>query len=223
MAIQDKGLTPMMKQFFSMKAKHPDALMLFRCGDFYETYGEDAVVAAGILGITLTKRNNSAENSIEMAGFPHHALDTYLPKLIRAGKRVAICDQLEDPKKKREEIKGKKGLSQTDKMVKRGITELVTPGIAISDNILNNKENNFLAAVQFGKAACGVSFLDISTGEFLTGEGSYDYVEKLLANFSPKEVLYNRERTFSVILALNSVCLRWRIGCSRSRIRDKNS
>ena len=194
MAVQDKGLTPMMKQFFSMKAKHPDALMLFRCGDFYETYGEDAVVAAGILGITLTKRNNSAENSIEMAGFPHHALDTYLPKLIRAGKRVAICDQLEDPKKKREEIKGKKGLSQTDKMVKRGITELVTPGIAISDNILNNKENNFLAAVQFGKAACGVSFLDISTGEFLTGEGSYDYVEKLLANFSPKEVLYNRER-----------------------------
>ena len=184
----------MMKQFFSMKAKHPDALMLFRCGDFYETYGEDAVVAAGILGITLTKRNNSAENSIEMAGFPHHALDTYLPKLIRAGKRVAICDQLEDPKKKREEIKGKKGLSQADKMVKRGITELVTPGIAISDNILNNKENNFLAAVQFGKAACGVSFLDISTGEFLTGEGSYDYVEKLLANFSPKEVLYNRER-----------------------------
>ena len=184
----------MMKQFFSMKAKHPDALMLFRCGDFYETYGEDAVVAAGILGITLTKRNNSAENSIEMAGFPHHALDTYLPKLIRAGKRVAICDQLEDPKKKREEIKGKKGLSQTDKMVKRGITELVTPGIAISDNILNNKENNFLAAVHFGKAACGVSFLDISTGEFLTGEGSYDYVEKLLANFSPKEVLYNHER-----------------------------
>ena len=184
----------MMKQFFSMKAKHPDALMLFRCGDFYETYGEDAVVAAGILGITLTKRNNSAENSIEMAGFPHHALDTYLPKLIRAGKRVAICDQLEDPKKKREEIKGKKGLSQTDKMVKRGITELVTPGITISDNILNNKENNFLAAVHFGKAACGVSFLDISTGEFLTGEGSYDYVEKLLANFSPKEVLYNHER-----------------------------
>ena len=184
----------MMKQFFSMKAKHPDALMLFRCGDFYETYGEDAVVAAGILGITLTKRNNSAENSIEMAGFPHHALDTYLPKLIRAGKRVAICDQLEDPKKKREEIKGKKGLSQTDKMVKRGITELVTPGIAISDNILNNKENNSLAAVHFGKAACGVSFLDISTGEFLTGEGSYDYVEKLLANFSPKEVLYNHER-----------------------------
>lgn len=184
----------MMKQFFSMKAKHPDALMLFRCGDFYETYGEDAVVAAGILGITLTKRNNSAENSIEMAGFPHHALDTYLPKLIRAGKRVAICDQLEDPKKKREEIKDKKGLSQTDKMVKRGITELVTPGIAISDNILNNKENNFLAAVHFGKAACGVSFLDISTGEFLTGEGSYDYVEKLLANFSPKEVLYNHER-----------------------------
>ena len=183
----------MMKQFFSMKAKHPGALMLFRCGDFYETYGEDAVVSAGILGITLTKRNNSAENSVEMAGFPHHALDTYLPKLIRAGKRVAICDQLEDPKKKREQIKGKKGLTEMDKMVKRGITELVTPGVAMTDTVLNYKENNFLAAVHFGKASCGVSFLDISTGEFLTGEGSYDYVEKMLANFQPKEVLYNRE------------------------------
>ena len=183
----------MMKQFFSMKAKHPGALMLFRCGDFYETYGEDAVVSAGILGITLTKRNNSAENSVEMAGFPHHALDTYLPKLIRAGKRVAICDQLEDPKKKREQIKGKKGLTEMDKMVKRGITELVTPGVAMTDTVLNYKENNFLAAVHFGKASCGVSFLDISTGEFLTGEGSYDYVEKMLGNFQPKEVLYNRE------------------------------
>ena len=183
----------MMKQFFSMKAKHPGALMLFRCGDFYETYGEDAVVSAGILGITLTKRNNSAENSAEMAGFPHHALDTYLPKLIRAGKRVAICDQLEDPKKKREQIKGKKGLTEMDKMVKRGITELVTPGVAMTDTVLNYKENNFLAAVHFGKASCGVSFLDISTGEFLTGEGSYDYVEKMLGNFQPKEVLYNRE------------------------------
>ena len=183
----------MMKQFFSMKAKHPGALMLFRCGDFYETYGEDAVVSAGILGITLTKRNNSAENSVEMAGFPHHALDTYLPKLIRAGKRVAICDQLEDPKKKREQIKGKKGLTEMDKMVKRGITELVTPGVAMTDTVLNYKENNFLAAVHFGKACCGVSFLDISTGEFLTGEGSYDYVEKMLGNFQPKEVLYNRE------------------------------
>ena len=193
MAVQDKGLTPMMKQFFSMKAKHPEALMLFRCGDFYETYGEDAVIAAGILGITLTKRNNSAENSVEMAGFPHHALDTYLPKLIRAGKRVAICDQLEDPKKKREQIKGKKGLTEMDKMVKRGITELVTPGVAMADTVLNYKENNFLAAVHFGKASCGISFLDISTGEFLTGEGTYDYVEKLLGNFSPKEVLYNRD------------------------------
>ena len=193
MAVQDKGLTPMMKQFFSMKAKHPEALMLFRCGDFYETYGEDAVIAAGILGITLTKRNNSAENSVEMAGFPHHALDTYLPKLIRAGKRVAICDQLEDPKKKREQIKGKKGLTEMDKMVKRGITELVTPGVAMTDTVLNYKENNFLAAVHFGKASCGISFLDISTGEFLTGEGTYDYVEKLLGNFSPKEVLYNRD------------------------------
>ena len=195
MAKEDKGLTPMMKQFFSMKAQHPGALMLFRCGDFYETYGEDAVESARILGITLTRRNNGGNgDSIEMAGFPHHALDTYLPKLIRAGKRVAICDQLEDPKKKREEIKGKKGLSAMDKMVKRGITELVTPGVAMSDNVLNYKENNFLAAVHFGKGACGVSFLDISTGEFLTGEGTFDYVEKLLGNFQPKEVLFDRAK-----------------------------
>lgn len=194
MAKDDKGLTPMMKQFFSLKAKHPEALMLFRCGDFYETYCDDAITASRILGITLTRRNNNAgASSIEMAGFPHHALDTYLPKLIRAGKRVAICDQLEDPKKKREMLKGKKGLSEMDKMVKRGITELVTPGVAMSDNVLNYKENNFLAAVHFEKSACGVSFLDISTGEFLTGEGNYDYVEKLLGNFSPKEVLYDRE------------------------------
>ena len=195
MAKEDKGLTPMMKQFFSMKAQHPGALMLFRCGDFYETYGEDAVESARILGITLTRRNNGGNgDSIEMAGFPHHALDTYLPKLIRAGKRVAICDQLEDPKKKREAIKGKKGLSAMDKMVKRGITELVTPGVAMSDNVLNYKENNFLAAVHFGKGACGVSFLDISTGEFLTGEGTFDYVEKLLGNFQPKEVLFDRAK-----------------------------
>ena len=195
MAKDDKGLTPMMKQFFSMKAQHPGALMLFRCGDFYETYGEDAVESARILGITLTRRNNGGSgDSIEMAGFPHHALDTYLPKLIRAGKRVAICDQLEDPKKKREAIKGKKGLSAMDKMVKRGITELVTPGVAMSDNVLNYKENNFLAAVHFGKGACGVSFLDISTGEFLTGEGTFDYVEKLLGNFQPKEVLFDRAK-----------------------------
>lgn len=194
MAAKDNGQTPMMKQFFSMKAKHPDALLLFRCGDFYETYGEDAVRSAGVLGITLTKRNNGGlSGSTEMAGFPHHALDTYLPKLIRAGMRVAICDQLEDPKKKREAIKGMKGLTEMDKMVKRGITELVTPGVAMTDNVLNYKENNFLAAVHFGKSSCGVSFLDISTGEFLTGEGSYDYVEKLLGNFSPKEVLYDRE------------------------------
>ncbi|MBQ7470922.1 MAG: DNA mismatch repair protein MutS [Prevotella sp.] len=180
MAKNGKELTPMMKQFFDLKAKHPEALLLFRCGDFYETYCEDAVTAAQILGITLTKRNNGAGvKGDEMAGFPHHALDTYLPKLIRAGKRVAICDQLEDPK-------------LTKKLVKRGITELVTPGVAMSDNVLNYKENNFLAAVHFGKTACGISFLDISTGEFLTGEGSYDYVEKLLGNFQPKEVLFER-------------------------------
>ena len=174
-------MTPMMKQFFDLKAKHPDAVLLFRCGDFYETYCEDAVIASSILGITLTRRNNGYNKGDEMAGFPHHALDTYLPKLIRAGKRVAICDQLEDPK-------------LTKKLVKRGITELVTPGVALSDNVLNYKENNFLASVHFGKSACGVSFLDISTGEFLTGEGTYDYVEKLLANFQPKEVLFERGR-----------------------------
>ena len=179
MAKKDGELTPMMKQFFDLKAKHPDAVLLFRCGDFYETYCEDAVVASRILGITLTKRNNGYNKGDEMAGFPHHALDTYLPKLIRAGKRVAICDQLEDPK-------------LTKKLVKRGITELVTPGVALSDNVLNYKENNFLASVHFGKSACGVAFLDISTGEFLTGEGTYDYVEKLLGNFQPKEVLYER-------------------------------
>ena len=195
MVKDDKGLTPMMKQFFSMKAQHPDAMLLFRCGDFYETYGEDAVESARVLGITLTRRNNGGlSGSIEMAGFPHHALDTYLPKLIRAGKRVAICDQLEDPKKKREAIKGKKGLSAMDKMVKRGITELVTPGVALSDNVLNYKENNFLAALHFGKSSCGVSFLDISTGEFLTGEGTFDYVEKLFGSFQPKEVLFDRSK-----------------------------
>ncbi|MCR5312487.1 MAG: DNA mismatch repair protein MutS [Bacteroidaceae bacterium] len=175
-------LTPMMKQFYDLKAKHPDALLLFRCGDFYETYNEDASVAAEILGITLTKRSSVAGTNASgtaMAGFPHHALDTYLPKLIRAGKRVAICDQLEDPK-------------LTKKLVKRGITELVTPGVALDDTVLNYKENNFLASVHFGKAACGVAFLDISTGEFLTAEGTTDYVDKLLSNFSPKEVLFER-------------------------------
>ena len=172
-------LTPMMKQFLDLKAKHPDAVMLFRCGDFYETYSTDAIVASEILGITLTKRANGKGKTIEMAGFPHHALDTYLPKLIRAGKRVAICDQLEDPK-------------LTKKLVKRGITELVTPGVSINDNVLNYKENNFLAAVHFGKASCGVAFLDISTGEFLTAEGPFDYVDKLLNNFGPKEILFER-------------------------------
>ena len=195
MAKSDPSQTPMMRQFFSMKTKHPDALLLFRCGDFYETYGDDAVEASRILGITLTKRNNGGSTGdVAMAGFPHHALDTYLPKLVRAGKRVAICDQLEDPKKKRAAIKGKKGLTEMDKMVKRGITELVTPGVAMGDNVLNYKENNFLAAIHFGKSACGVSFLDISTGEFLTDEGSVDYVEKLLGNFAPKEVLFDRTR-----------------------------
>ena len=182
MAKKENGLTPMMKQFFTLKAKHPDALMLFRCGDFYETYCEDAVAASKILGITLTRRNNGGSTgTTEMAGFPHHALDTYLPKLIRAGRRVAICDQLEDPK-----------LTKT--LVKRGITELVTPGVAMSDNVLNYKENNFLAAIHFGKGSCGVAFLDISTGEFLTGEGTYDYVEKLMGSFQPKEVLYDRAK-----------------------------
>ncbi len=182
MVKKEKGLTPMMQQFFSFKAQYPDALLLFRCGDFYETYCDDAVTASKILGITLTKRNNGGSGDVtEMAGFPHHALDTYLPKLIRAGRRVAICDQLEDPK-------------LTKKLVKRGITELVTPGVAMSDNVLNYKENNFLAAVHFGKGSCGVAFLDISTGEFLTGEGTYDYVDKLLGSFSPKEVLYNRDK-----------------------------
>ncbi len=174
-------LTPMMKQFLDLKAKHPDAVMLFRCGDFYETYSTDAIVASEILGITLTKRANGKGKTVEMAGFPHHALDTYLPKLVRAGKRVAICDQLEDPK-------------MTKKLVKRGITELVTPGVSINDNVLNYKENNFLAAVHFGKASCGVAFLDISTGEFLTAEGPFDYIDKLLNNFAPKEILFERGR-----------------------------
>ena len=172
-------LTPMMKQYFELKAKHPDAIMLFRCGDFYETYSEDAVTASEILGITLTKRANGQGKTVEMAGFPHHALDTYLPKLIRAGRRVAIYEQLEDPK-------------ATKKLVKRGITELVTPGVAINDNVLSYKENNFLAAVHFGKTACGIAFLDISTGEFLTAEGQTDYIDKLLNNFAPKEVLFER-------------------------------
>ena len=185
MAEKKNTETPLMKQYFEMKKKHPDAIMLYRVGDFYETFSTDAIVASEILGITLTKRAGS-----ELAGFPHHALDTYLPKLVRAGKRVAICEQLEDPK-------------LTKKLVKRGITELVTPGVAINGNMLDYRENNFLGAVHFGKNACGVAFLDISTGEFMTAEGTTDYVDKLLSNFSPKEVLVERsnkkrfDQTFS--------------------------
>lgn len=171
--------TPLMKQYLEMKQKHPDAILLYRVGDFYETFSEDAITASEILGITLTKRANGYASTVELAGFPHHALDTYLPKLIRAGKRVAICEQLEDPK-------------LTKKLVKRGITELVTPGVALSDNVLNHKENNFLAAINFGKSNIGVALLDISTGEFLVAEGNNDYIDKLLTNFSPKEVLIMR-------------------------------
>ena len=176
MAKKDGELTPMMKQFYEFKSQHPDALLLFRCGDFYETYCDDAVDAAQILGITLTRRNNGASQGDAMAGFPHHALDSYIPKLIRAGRRVAICDQLEDPK-------------LTKKLVKRGITELVTPGVAMNDNVLDCKQNNFLCAIHFGKSSCGFSLLDISTGEFLVDEGSFDYIDKMLTNFHPKEIL----------------------------------
>ncbi|MDX1285329.1 MAG: DNA mismatch repair protein MutS, partial [Draconibacterium sp.] len=173
--------TPLMKQYYDIKGKHPDAVLLFRVGDFYETFGEDAIKAAEILGITLTRRANGAASYVELAGFPHHALDTYLPKLVRAGQRVAICEQLEDPK-------------LTKKIVKRGITELVTPGVSINDNILENRENNFLASVHFDKKRAGVAFLDISTGEFLTAEGNFEYIDKLLNSFQPKEVLFQRGR-----------------------------
>ena len=173
--------TPLMKQYVAMKQKHPDAVLLFRVGDFYETFSDDAIAASEILGITLTRRANGAAQFVELAGFPHHALDTYLPKLVRAGKRVAICEQLEDPK-------------TTKKLVKRGITELVTPGVTINDNVLDHKENNFLAALHFGKHATGAAFLDISTGEFLTAEGTDDYIAKLMTNFAPKEVLVERGR-----------------------------
>ena len=171
--------TPLMRQYFQIKQKHPDAILLFRVGDFYETFSEDAIVASEILGITLTRRANGAAQFVELAGFPHHALDTYLPKLVRAGKRVAICDQLEDPKK-------------TKTLVKRGITELVTPGVSTNDNVLSHKENNFLAAVSCGKEVFGISLLDISTGEFMAGQGNADYVEKLLTNYRPKEILVER-------------------------------
>ena len=173
--------TPLMKQYIEMKAKHPDAILLFRVGDVYETFSDDAITASEILGITLTRRANGVAQSVELAGFPHHALDTYLPKLVRAGKRVAICEQLEDPK-------------LTKKLVKRGITELVTPGVSINDNILNHRENNFLAGVHISKSGCGVAFLDISTGEYMAAEGSPDYIEKLLNNFAPKEVLFERDK-----------------------------
>lgn len=173
--------TPLMKQYFEIKSKHPDAILLFRCGDFYETFSKDAIRASEVLGITLTRRANGAAKSVELAGFPHHALDTYLPKLVRAGMRVAICDQLEDPK-------------LTKKLVKRGVTELVTPGVSYSDTTLNHKENNFLASVYFDKKNVGVAFLDISTGEFLVAEGNVEYVDKLLNSFSPKEVLYDRNK-----------------------------
>ncbi|MDR3704975.1 MAG: DNA mismatch repair protein MutS [Paludibacteraceae bacterium] len=173
--------TPLMKQYNEMKHQHPDAILLFRVGDFYETFSTDAIKASEILGITLTRRANGSGTYVELAGFPHHALDTYLPKLVRAGMRVAVCDQLEDPK-------------LTKKIVKRGITELVTPGVSINDNVLNYKENNFLAGIHFGKLLIGVSFLDISTGEFLTAEGTVDYVDKLLNSFSPKEVLHERTK-----------------------------
>ena len=173
--------TPLMKQYFEMKHKHPDAVLLFRVGDFYETFSDDAIKASEILGITLTRRANGQAQHVELAGFPHHALDTYLPKLVRAGKRVAICEQLEDPK-------------LTKKLVKRGITELVTPGVAMSDTVLSHRENNFLAALHFGKSAIGVAFLDISTGEFLTAEGTADYVDKIMGNMAPKEVLVERTR-----------------------------
>ena len=186
-------LTPMMQQFYDLKAKHPEALLLFRCGDFYETYSDDAIVASEILGITLTRRNNGAggTSQMEMAGFPYHALDVYLPKLVRAGRRVAICDQLEDPK-----------LTKT--LVKRGITELVTPGVAMQDTVLDGRENNFLAAVHFGRGVCGIGFLDISTGEFIVGEGSIDYVGRLLSDFQPKEVLYEKGRESMFASSFNS-------------------
>src|SRR5512145_1684239 len=170
-----------MRQYATIKAKYPDALLLFRVGDFYETFGEDAIKTSKILGIVLTRRANGSASFVELAGFPYHALDTYLPKLVRAGQRVAICEQLEDPK-------------LTKKIVKRGITELVTPGVSLNDNVLDRKENNFLACVHLEKNMAGVAFLDISTGEFLTAEGPFEHVDKLLNSFSPKEVLVERSR-----------------------------
>src|SRR5690606_11884947 len=179
--------TPLMKQYNAIKAKYPDALLLFRVGDFYETFGEDAIRTAKILNIVLTNRNNGSERT-ELAGFPHHSLNSYLPKLVKAGERVAICDQLEDPK-------------QTKKIVKRGVTELVTPGVALNDEVLQSKSNNFLCAVYFGKTTNGIAFLDISTGEFLTSQGNMEYLDKLLQNFSPSEILVSKKdkKTFADI------------------------
>lgn len=193
--------TPMMKQFNEIKTKHPDAVLLFRCGDFYETFSTDAIKASEILGITLTRRANGKASSVELAGFPHHALDTYLPKLVRAGCRVAICDQLEDPK-------------TTKTLVKRGVTELVTPGVSYSDTTLTQKENTFLASVYINKNQAGVSFLDISTGEFLIAEGTIDYVDKLLSSISPKEIIFDRtkRRILKIILEQNILPTPWKTG-----------
>jgi len=182
MAKKTYAETPLMKQYNQIKAKHPDAILFFRVGDFYEMFAQDAIKASEILGITLTKRANGKGRTIELAGFPHHAVDTYLPKLVRAGQRVAICEQLEDPK-------------LTKKIVKRGVTELVTPGVTLSDNVLDHRENNFLACVNISKHGAGVAFLDISTGEFYLAEGSFEYIDKLLNSFSPKEVLHERSIT----------------------------
>ena len=174
--------TPLMRQYNSFKIKHPDAILLFRVGDFYETFGEDAIKASEILGITLTKRANGSASFVELAGFPHHAIETYLHKLVRAGQRVAVCEQLEDPK-------------LTKKIVKRGITEMITPGITYNDNVLERKENNFIACLHFEKTLTGIAFLDISTGEFLVAQGTNEYVDKLLSNFQPKEVLFEKSKT----------------------------
>jgi DNA mismatch repair protein MutS len=172
---------PLMQQYFRIKKTHPNAILLFRVGDFYETFGEDAIIASKILGITLTKRANGSASYVELAGVPYHALDTYLPKLVRAGQRVAICEQLEDPKK-------------TKNIVKRGVTEMVTPGVSFNDNVLENKENNFLASVHVDKNIFGIAFLDISTGEFYAAEGNSEYVDKLLNSFQPKEVLVEQSK-----------------------------
>ena len=173
--------TPLMKQYNAIKARHPDALLLFRVGDFYETFGADAVKTSKILGIILTKRKNGSASDIELAGFPHHSIDTYLPKLVRAGQRVAICDQLEDPK-------------MTKTIVKRGVTELVTPGVSFNDQVLEQSKNNFLCALYFGKRTHGISFIDISTGEFLVAQGDQEYLEKLISGFEPTEIIYPKNK-----------------------------